>query len=277
MKKVLLALTAVAAFTGSALAADLPARTYSKAPVMVAPVVSWTGCWISGGGGYGISKIDHDTSNLFNFGTQNISTGADGYFGTVGAGCDYQFNNRWVLGGFVDGTLSSIKGDDATRFSGLGDVTVGQTKQTSAWAVGARIGYLVTPSFLSYFNGGYTGAHFSQINLYDRQAFGGPFFTGVAMPSQNFGGFFVGSGFEYALDFLPGLFLKTEGRASVFSRKSDVPVCVGSGTDCIAAGLPVGFFAVAGNVESRRPITYTAKTELVYHFNWGGGPVVAKY
>ena len=34
MKKLVLALTAIAAFSGSALAADLPARTYSKAPMM---------------------------------------------------------------------------------------------------------------------------------------------------------------------------------------------------------------------------------------------------
>ena len=36
MKKLVLALTAVAAFTGSAFAADLPARTYTKAPMVAA-------------------------------------------------------------------------------------------------------------------------------------------------------------------------------------------------------------------------------------------------
>ena len=46
MKKLVLALSAIAAFTGSAIAADLPARTYSKAPAMVAPVATWTGCYI---------------------------------------------------------------------------------------------------------------------------------------------------------------------------------------------------------------------------------------
>ena len=40
MKKLVLGLAAVAAFTGSALAADLPARTYTKAPPMVAAVSS---------------------------------------------------------------------------------------------------------------------------------------------------------------------------------------------------------------------------------------------
>jgi outer membrane immunogenic protein len=35
MKKLVLALSAVAVFSGSAVAADLPARTYSKAPAAV--------------------------------------------------------------------------------------------------------------------------------------------------------------------------------------------------------------------------------------------------
>src|SRR6516165_11278472 len=54
MKKLVLALTAVAAFSGSALAADLPARTYSKAPVMPEPIQNWTGFYLFGGFGYGL-------------------------------------------------------------------------------------------------------------------------------------------------------------------------------------------------------------------------------
>ena len=53
MKKVLIALTALAAFTGSASAADLGARPYAKAPAHgVAP--NWTGFYIFGGGGGGV-------------------------------------------------------------------------------------------------------------------------------------------------------------------------------------------------------------------------------
>src|ERR1700739_2386679 len=54
MKKLVLALTALAAFTGSALAADLPARTYTKAPEPLPAPPSWTGFYIFGGGGGGI-------------------------------------------------------------------------------------------------------------------------------------------------------------------------------------------------------------------------------
>jgi opacity protein-like surface antigen len=58
MKKLVLALTAVAAFTGSASAADLGARPYAKAPVAVAPAYNWTGFYIFGGGGGGLWAAD---------------------------------------------------------------------------------------------------------------------------------------------------------------------------------------------------------------------------
>src|ERR1700691_1923806 len=51
MKKFLLTTVAFVALgaTGSALAADLPARTtYTKAPVCVAPLYNWTGFYIGG-------------------------------------------------------------------------------------------------------------------------------------------------------------------------------------------------------------------------------------
>ena len=61
MKKLVLALAAAAAFTGSAVAADLPARTY-KAPPPPAPVANWTGCYIAGSVGYGL--FDNETSSF---------------------------------------------------------------------------------------------------------------------------------------------------------------------------------------------------------------------
>src|SRR3984893_18729667 len=111
MKKLVLALSAVAAFTGSALAADLPARTYTKAPMM-SPAPSWTGFYIFGGGGYGM--FDSNTFvTTFPGGTPltiGQKVGGDGYFGTVGAGYDWQFNGSLVAGIFADGQFGSIKG-----------------------------------------------------------------------------------------------------------------------------------------------------------------------
>ena len=263
MKRLVVALTAIVAFTGSALAADMAPRPYAKAPLPV-PVTSWTGCYISGGGGYGLYRVNHSETISINAvpGPVNATAGGDGWLATVGAGCDYQFNNRWVVGILGDFTWSDIRGDGMARINGVGDAAVGQLTNDWNWAVGARIGYLVNPNFLTYVNAGYTQAHFKQHNF--NTIFSPSVATGVALPAQTFDGLFVGTGVEYAFDWLPGLFIRTEGRAAWYNRKEFVPFCASAGTSCAAAGPFVAF-----NVDSRKPIVYTAKTELVYRFNWG--------
>ena len=62
MKKLVIALTALAAFTGSASAADLGARPYAKAP-MVAPAPNWTGFYIFGGAGGGACRMGGGASS----------------------------------------------------------------------------------------------------------------------------------------------------------------------------------------------------------------------
>jgi opacity protein-like surface antigen len=57
MKKLVLAVVATAALAGSASAADLAARPYTKAPMM-APAYSWTGFYIFGGIGGGLWDSD---------------------------------------------------------------------------------------------------------------------------------------------------------------------------------------------------------------------------
>lgn len=272
MKKFVIALTALAALTAPALAADMAPR-YAKAPAPVVPAVSWTGCWISGGGGYGISRTDRDSRDFAAPNALNVlnnTSGSDGWLATAGAGCDYQFSGRWVVGAFADGTYSDIKGDHAWRVFGPSATFVGESKMDWNWAVGGRIGYLVTPSFLTYFNAGYTQAHTEAYNLREITTATA---TGLTVPGRTFDGFFVGSGFEYQLDFLPGLFVKSEGRASWYDRKDSRLTCTAVGGRCGAADLGTDPF---GNIDSRKMVVYTAKTELVYRFNWGG-PVVAKY
>ena len=95
MKKLALALSVAAAFTGSAIAADLPARPYTKAPPPpVAAVASWTGCYVGAGGGYGMwdqeNTLFRSTAPRDQL-TDTFTAGGRGYFGTVQGGCDYQF------------------------------------------------------------------------------------------------------------------------------------------------------------------------------------------
>ena len=54
MKKLVLALSAVAAFSAPALAADMAAKAPMPAPVAAPP--SWTGCYVGGGCGYGMTN-----------------------------------------------------------------------------------------------------------------------------------------------------------------------------------------------------------------------------
>lgn len=272
MKKFLMVLTAVAAMTGTASAADLGARPYAKAPV-TAPVTSWTGCWVSGGGGYGISRTDRYSRDVVTGATNVLgaTSGSDGWLATAGVGCDYQFSSRWVVGAFGDGTWSDIKGDHSWRVFGPGETFVGESKLNWSWAAGARVGYLVNPSFLTYVNAGFTQAHTESYSL---RTIVPPFGqSGLQVAGQTYDGFFVGSGFEYQLDFLPGLFVKSEGRAAWYDRKDARLTCTTVGTSCGAGAIGTDPF---GNIDSRRLTVYTAKTELVYRFNWGGS-VVAKY
>jgi outer membrane immunogenic protein len=51
MKKILLAAAATMAIAAPAIAADLPARTYTKAPVMVSPIYDWSGFYIGANAG----------------------------------------------------------------------------------------------------------------------------------------------------------------------------------------------------------------------------------
>src|SRR5437868_5540546 len=98
MKMIWLAGMALAALvTSPVLAADLGVRPAYKAPPALAPVYSWTGCYVGGGGGYGMWNqdiVDFDAD------TQTQTGGGKGWFGTVQVGCDYQASGDWVIGAF---------------------------------------------------------------------------------------------------------------------------------------------------------------------------------
>jgi outer membrane immunogenic protein len=264
MKKIAIALTALAALTGTASAADLAARPYTKAPAPVAVVPSWTGCYVGGGGGFGIwnqdntGYIDNLTTGTRIQTTERATAGGRGYFGTVQGGCDYQFalgSYNLVIGAFGDYDFASEKGQLNLPVSTL----FGQEKLSSKWAVGGRIGWLVTPSLLTYFTGGYTEAKFDSVNFNTNLVPG----TVAFFNSTTYKGWFLGAGDEYALNFLPGLFWKTEYRFSEFDNKNNPLFNNLNGLRTV-------------NSYDSQKWEQSVRSELVYRFNWGG-PVVAKY
>ena len=74
------------------------------------------------------------------------------------------------------------------------------------------------------------------------------------MSANTYNGWFLGSGFEYGFDILPGLFFKTEYRYSSYNT----------------ATLPVLFTGVPRPASAINSTKYTQmiSTELVYRFNW---------
>jgi outer membrane immunogenic protein len=265
MKKLLIALAAVAAMSGSASAADLAARPYVKAPAPVMMAPNWTGFYIFGGGGGGIWDADSNTVVTATGVPSSMSSrvGGDGWFGTVGAGYDWQFNGSWVAGVFADGQFGSLRGNINDPAVAPNAIT-GRIKMQDAWAAGVRVGYLVAPNVLSYVNGGYSGSHWSGVTMVDALTGAA---AGVHTNSFNRNGFFVGGGVENNLNIFgitaPGWFMKTEYRTAFYDRKN---------IDEFRDGTNVAF----GNSVSFKPWVQTISTSLVYRFNWTG-PVVAKY
>jgi outer membrane immunogenic protein len=233
----LLAAVALGALLQAASAADLPARPVYREAAVVPVAANWTGFYVGAGGGYGTYNADSSTA-VGAFSIDNGRAGGRGWFGTVQIGADYQWGS-WVAGIFADYDFSSIKGTISDR--GVGGLV--PFKQSSAWAAGGRIGYLVVPQFLTYFSGGYTNARFAA-----GPETGG--FLGVTWPDQNFSGYFLGSGTEYMI--APGWFVKTEYRYASYSSK----------TIAGDIGLPVPLMTI-------KPQVQTIRSELVYKFNWG--------
>src|SRR5271169_2184773 len=279
MKKLVSALIAVAAFSGSALAADLPAiAPYTKAPVMPASTSGWTGFYVFGGAGGGIWNADSvTTTNVVGFapfvGTE-VRTGGNGAFGTVGAGYDWQFNRSWVTGIFADGQFGSLRGSISnTDFGFAGLETLRDT-----WAVGARVGYLVAPNVYSYVNAGYTGSNWSGSALSSQFAPPNTILAGtLTTPSFTSNGWFVGGGVENSLNIFgistPGLFMKTEYRAAYFGSKTvpetpsaNLITSLANNAGVTLASNPSGTF---------KPLAQTISTSLVYRFNSTGSAFAA--
>jgi outer membrane immunogenic protein len=263
MKKLLLSIAITAGVTGTALAADIPMKA---ARPMAAPVVTtnWTGCYVGAGGGYGMWNQDHTTHDVvaipgaipITVVSAEATAGGRGWFGTVQVGCDYQVSPRWVIGAFADYDFSGMRGD----FHPSGTLLVGRERLRDSWAAGVRVGYLIVPQLLGFVSGGYTQARFSAVDFSTSVP---PFVaTGLSMDAATYRGWFIGTGYEYALDFLPGLFWKTEYRYASYRERDNTIFFAGLATpDFIRASKDV----------------HTVRSELVWRFNFGGGPVVARY
>lgn len=225
----------------------MPVPVYPAAPVMA---TNWTGFYLNAGAGYGLwnaDLTDGPTAAPCSICVTHVA-GGKGYLGVVGAGYDWQFAPVWVAGVFGDFDISSLKGtmqDESALFSGT-------TKETSAWAGGARLGWLPSLQTMTYVNGGYTGARFSGTNMVLITT-GAP--VAFSTPSSTVSGWFVGGGVETTFDFFgmlsKGWFWRNEYRYASYGNKT---ITNSSG------GVPL--FDIAF-----KPTVQTVTSQVVFKFN----------
>ena len=253
MKRLLLAAVPFAALGigGLADAADLK-PVYKAPPPPVAPVYNWTGFYVGAGGGYGMFNLDSSIRQNGNLVSDQQTLGGRGWFGTVVAGFDYQFSDRFVAGVFGDWDFSDIKGHWADPYW----EESGPIKQRWAWSAGARLGYLIHPNVLSYVNGGFSEANFSRVNFFDFGLRNRP--EPDFLPARTYSGWFVGGGLEAMVPGFPGWAVKTEYRFADYGAKN-VPIL----------NQPSAAF------DRIHPFVQTVRTELTYKFGWGQGRMAA--
>lgn len=231
MKKILLGTVALIALgTASAFAADLPARTYTKAPAYVpAPIYNWTGFYIGGhvGGAFA--------------GSSDFGNNDGRFLGGVQVGADYQFAPNWVLG--IEGQYSWTGRDTRSAAFVPGGFTISD-RTSNLGSVTGRLGYTWGPALL-YAKGGVAFREKDKVFVTNTA-------TGLATPftsSSDDVGYTVGAGLEYL--FAPSWSAKVEYQYYNFG-KTNV-------TD-LASATAVSF---TNDV-------HTVKAGINYRFNWGG-------
>jgi len=237
MKKLLLGAAAGFVFAAPAFAADIPARTYTKAPVYTVPqaVYNWTGFYIGGHVGGA-------------FPGDNSLEGSNGRFlGGVQGGFDYQFASNWVIGAEAQYSWLGGNSGNGVVFPG-GTLVTGNTDQLGS--VTGRLGYAFGPALL-YAKGGYAFRNNDNIGV---SVGGVP--VAFTTDANHRDGYTVGAGLEYM--FAPNWSVKGEYQYYNFGN-----------TTFTSGPAPI--------IGARfRDDEHTVKLGINYRFGWGG-PVVAKY
>ncbi|HEX7882193.1 MAG TPA: outer membrane beta-barrel protein [Afipia sp.] len=229
MRKLLIAAAASLAFAGTASAADLGARPYTKAPV--APVFTWAGLYAGVQAGYVWG--DTSTSNAVTCGapgsafvyvcnSTNVANataivnslgGTDNKGGFTGGGhVGFNWQNSALVYG-VEADLSAFdfrssqRGTGLFPFGGGGGAALGgntflvTTSASSDWlaTLRARLGWAVAPTALIYVTGGAAFSDVKVSNTYrDNHStvdFDG---AGASSTSSLRAGWTVGGGLEWA-------------------------------------------------------------------------------
>ncbi|MGX1323116.1 outer membrane immunogenic protein [Bradyrhizobium sp. USDA 377] len=238
-KNLLLAAVSLVALSAAApaLAADLAARPYTKAPpAMVAAIYDWSGFYIGINGGGGSSHATWDFVGVGREGSHD-ATG-----GTVGGQIGYRWQSgQWVFGVEGQGNWADFSGDNLSALF----ATRNRTKMDAFGLITGQVGYAWN-NVLIYVKGG-AAVVSDKYEIYD---VAGPL---LASTSQTRWGGTVGAGLEYG--FAPNWSVGVEYN-HIFLSDKDVTFAGFAGSERIRQDVDMGL------------------VRLNYKF---GGPILGRY
>jgi outer membrane immunogenic protein len=254
MKKLLVAAAGLVALSAPALAADLPARVYTKAPAIVAPIYNWGGFYVGINGGGGSSHNCWDITNAVGFGpvNPNLAEGChDATGGTIGGQIGYRWQaTNWVFGLEAQGNWADFKGSNASLLTAPFAILNNNTKIDAFGLFTGQVGYAWN-NVLWYVKGGAAVTS----NKYRGDVLG----VTIDTSSETRWGGTVGTGIE--IGFAPGWSVAFE-YDHLFMGRND------NSFNFVA---PVGVFSRTDNIKQDVDI---GTVRVNYTF---GGPIVAKY
>lgn len=261
MQRVLLAAGMLAFASSSGFTADLPAKARPMAPI-AAPIYNWSGFYIGGNAGGGWGRADYlNTANTTLFGDvagpPPFSHNTSGFIGGGQIGFNWQVTN-WVFGLEAMYDYSDIRGSVNPLRGGappLGMDDVFETRIRSLFLGTARLGYAWN-NWLLYAKGGYAGGDV-RVSVVDTVGAN----QGAGSDTKWRHGWTVGGGLEYGIT----------PNWTVAAEYNYVRLQSGSYELGGTAAPAVYTF----DVDTRD--THLATIRLNYKFDWGGGPVVARY
>ncbi|WFU76771.1 outer membrane beta-barrel protein [Bradyrhizobium sp. CB2312] len=221
-KNLLLAAVSLVALsaTAPALAADLAARPYTKAPAMVATIYDWSGFYIGINGGGGSSHATWDFVGIGREGSHD-ATG-----GTVGGQVGYRWQSgQWVFGVEGQGNWADFSGDNASALF----ATRNRTKIDAFGLITGQVGYAWN-NVLVYVKGGAAVVS----DKYEIFGLGGPL---LASTSDTRWGGTVGAGLEYG--FAPNWSVGVEYN-HIFLSDKDVTFAGFAGSERIKQDVDMG-------------------------------------
>lgn len=249
MKRFLLAAAGLVAtgVAAPALAADLPARTYSKAPVMIPAAYDWSGFYLGVNGGWGTERRCFDSITAA--GTFIAPDGCHNTSGGVaGAQMGYRFQaGPWVFGLEFQGDWADLRG---SNLSILAPGSVNRSRMDAFGLFTGQVGYAWNTALL-YFKGG------AAVVADRNDILAGSVVVATSAGDNRWGGT-VGGGVEFS--FAPDWSVAFEYDHLFIANNNTTFTSV-------ATGLVVGSDRIRGDADM---VTVRINVRL-------GGPVIAKY